>query len=147
MLTAKELQRVFHTEIPITQTMGLTVSNLSLTDIRVCAPLKPNINHKATAFGGSLYAVAVLTGWGLLYNLISQEAGDLHIVIFESTIYFHLPVTTDFCAVCRIPEEAAVDRFLRVLRKKGRAKIALLVQIITAEGIAVSFRGTYVAHR
>ncbi len=146
MVTAQELQQVFHTEIPITRTIGLTVSRLTPREIEVCAPLMPNMNHKSTAFGGSLYSVAVLTGWGLLYHLLHQEVPDTHIVIFESQIFFHLPVKEDFCAISRIPDDQAVQRFLRVLRKKGRAKIALLVQIITDEGIAVSFKGTYVAH-
>ncbi len=146
MISATELQEVFHSEIPITKYMGLTVRHLSADAITVCAPLAPNMNHKSTAFGGSIYSVTVLTGWGLLYSLLSDETRDAHIVIFESNILFHLPVKEDFCAVCRIPETRAVERFLRVFRKKGRAKIKLLVQIITDDGIAVSFQGTYVAH-
>ncbi len=146
MISAEKLQQVFHSEIPITKEMGLHVRQLSSTEITVCAPLAPNTNHKSTAFGGSLYSVVVLTGWGLLYALLSQEKQEAHIVIFESNIYFHLPVKEDFCAICRIPETVALEKFLRQFRKKGRAKIKLLVQIITEDGIAVSFHGTYVAH-
>jgi len=31
--------------------------------IILSAPLLPNANYKGTAFGGSLFSVAVLTGW------------------------------------------------------------------------------------
>ncbi len=37
------------------------------------APLAPNANHKGTAFGGSLYSLAVLTGWAWAHAL-SRDA-------------------------------------------------------------------------
>ncbi len=146
MDSAKELQEIFYSEIPITQHMGLQVKKLTAQEIQVCAPIHPNMNHKSTAFGGSLYSVAVLTGWGLLHHILRHETPEAHIVIFESTIQFQIPVRQDFCASCHIHDPQQLHPFLHIFRKKGRAKITLHVQIAVPEGIAVSFKGTYVAH-
>ena len=62
-----ELQNVFHQQIPITNHLGLQVSSYENETLRLFAPLQENINHKASAFGGSIYSVCVLAGWGLLY--------------------------------------------------------------------------------
>ncbi|NOX36993.1 MAG: thioesterase [Calditrichaeota bacterium] len=142
----QKLQQVLETEIPITRTMGIRVQEYDGQQLVLAAPLTPNINHKSTAFGGSLYSLAVLNGWGLLYLKMQELNLDSHIVIFESSILYHLPVKTDFVSVCKVSDDEDWRRFLTVFRRKGRAKIRLLANILTDEGLAVSFQGTYVAH-
>ena len=140
------LQQVLENEIPITRRMGIRVKDYDGSQLVLEAPLAPNMNHKSTAFGGSLYALAVLTGWGLLYLRMQELGLESHIVIFESSIIYHLPVKTDFISQCKMADEKAWRRFLTIFRRKGRAKIPLLANILTRDGLAVSFRGTYVAH-
>ncbi len=142
----QRLQQVLETEIPITRLMEIRVQDYDGQQLVLAAPLTPNINHKSTAFGGSLYSLAVLNGWGLLYLKMQELELNSHIVIFESSILYHLPVKTDFVSVCKITDERDWHRFQTVFRRKGRAKIRLLANILTNEGLAVSFQGTYVAH-
>ncbi|HEX2348644.1 MAG TPA: thioesterase domain-containing protein [Ktedonobacterales bacterium] len=143
---ARELQDVLHHEIPLSQQIGLIVEEYDGERLSLRAPLAPNINHKATAFAGSLNAVATLAGWGLTWLLLREH--DLHgvIVIHESGARYELPVASDFVATCRLPAAHAVERFLAALRRRGKARLALTVEILDAQGrAAVVFSGSYVA--
>ena len=60
------------------------------------APLAPNANHKGTAFGGSLFCVAVLTGWAWATRYIAARGLNADAVIQESTIRYLKPVHGEF---------------------------------------------------
>jgi thioesterase domain-containing protein len=125
--------------------MGIRVSYYDGTSLTLDAPLAPNTNHKSTAFGGSLYSIAVLSGWGLLHLKLADARLHKHIVIQESTIRYLHPVVHDLHAECRLDAEA-FSRFLLMLKKHGRARISLDA-IVTDENLtAVEFTGRYVVH-
>jgi thioesterase domain-containing protein len=113
-------------------------------------PLEPNVNHKSTMFGGSLYCGAVLAGWGWLHLRLKEEGiTDGHIVIQEGQISYPLPVTGDATAICPAPDAKAWKRFLAMYRRYGRARLALDTRIVNAgsDKDAVRFTGQYVLHR
>lgn len=144
------LEQVLHTDIPLTQEMGLKVLSWQGHQLRVHLPLDPNINHKSTMFGGSLYCGAVIAGWGWIY-LRLREAGidDGHIVIHEGQISYPLPVTADATAICDAPDELVWDRFLRTYQRYGRARLILPTYIVNQDSDehAVKFIGQFVLHR
>lgn len=143
---ARELQDVLHHEIPLSQAMGLMVRDYDGERLSLYAPLAPNVNHKATAFAGSLTAAATLAGWGLTWLLLRESDLLGVIVIHESASRYHLPVASDFIATCQAPSAAATERFLAVLRRRGKARLALSVEILDgADRVAMSFTGSYVA--
>jgi len=148
--TSRRLEEVLHRDIPLTRDMGVKVVSWHNHSLRLHLPLEPNVNHKSTLFGGSLYCGAVLAGWGWLY-LRLQAAGinDGHIVIQEGQINYPLPVTRDGWAICDAPDDAVWDRFLKMYQRRGRARLSLNTRIV-AEGSkqsAVEFVGQYVLHR
>jgi len=63
MVTLGELQDYLHEHIPISSAMGVRVVACDESGVRLTAPLYPNINHRATVFGGSASAVAILAAW------------------------------------------------------------------------------------
>ena len=144
------LEEVLHQDIPLTRDMGVKVLSWQNHSLRLHLPLEPNINHKSTLFGGSLYCGAVLAGWGWLY-LRLKEAGidDGHIVIQEGQISYPLPVKSDGIAICDAPDDATWERFVKMYQRRGRARLSLATRIV-AEGSdesAVEFVGQYVLHR
>ena len=144
------LQAVLHHDIPLTREMGLTVHGWHLHRLRLGLPLAPNVNHKSTMFGGSLYCAAVLAGWSWLHLRQQEEGlGEGHIVIQEGQISYPLPVTGDAIAVCPGPEEHAWQRFITTYRRRGRARLSLDTWVSNAgsEDKAVLFSGQYVLHR
>ena len=125
--------------------MGISVVSYTGEQLILAAPLMPNINHKATAFGGSLYSLAVLCGWGMVHLKLEEAKLHRHIVIQEAEIRYLLPVAEDMQAECHL-EEIALQRFFATLKKHSRARLALKVVIKHEGKPAVEFSGRYVVH-
>lgn len=143
----KALQSKLNEEIPLTRAMGLVVKSLTNDSVCLTAPLANNINHKSTAFGGSLYSIAVLAGWSLIYSQLQDRKLEGHIVIQESDIKYIKPVITDIEAVCRIESPALMEKFILTYLKKDMARIMLNTSIRQGNTESVRFQGKYVVHR
>ncbi len=142
----QDLEATLHHEIPITQSLGLTVESYDGQILRLKAPLEPNINHKDTAFAGSLNALLTLSGWGLVWLILKEAGIGAKIVIQDSRVKYLQPVATDFVATCRKPESAQIGRFENMLRIKGKARLELSAEIQDGDRLAVTFQGRYVVH-
>ncbi|MBN9388833.1 MAG: thioesterase domain-containing protein [Chloroflexi bacterium] len=141
-----QLEATLHHEIPLTLALGLTVESYDGQTLVLGAPLEPNINHKATAFAGSLNAVVTLSGWGIVWCLLKEAGITAKIVIQDSQVNYLLPVAGDFVAVCSKPDPAQVRRFQNMLLKKGLGRLELTAEIRSNSQPAVTFQGRYVAH-
>lgn len=144
--TAATLTEKLNSEIPISKAMGIRVTEYTSHNILLTAPLPANINHKSTAFGGSLYSAAVLAGWALLYAKLQESQLEAHIVIAESHASYMRPVKQDIQAICRMPDETTMQRFQETFTKRGRARILLVTEIMTGDLLAMTLRGRYVIH-
>lgn len=142
----QELQRVISTEIPLSQALGVRVESFDGSTLCLHAPLDKNTNHKSTAFGGSLYCVTVLSGWGLIYLVLQQKGLKGHIVIQESFMRYDVPVVSDLRACCQLPSDEELNKFLIQYQRRGKARIALDARIEQDAVPAVSFKGIYVVH-
>jgi thioesterase domain-containing protein len=141
----REAQEFFQRRIPLTRAMELRVLSNDEMGFVVEAPVAPNHNHLDTAFGGSINAVATLAGYGLLWLELRDEAAD--VVIRDSSIRFFHPIRETIRAVCERPTPEEWRLFQEILRAKGKARIALQVQVIEHGRIAADFQGTFVALR
>jgi thioesterase domain-containing protein len=142
MKSAADLERFLHEKIPLTMAMGVQVAECNDTRLILTAPLEPNHNHLGTAFGGSLHALATLSGYGLLWWLLREP--EAHIVIRESTIRYERPVRDVLRAVCCSPAATELERFRKDFARKGKARIALEAVIDHDSGIAAYFHATFV---
>jgi len=140
------LQKILHEEIPLTREMGIKVVAHDEGSLTLSAPLEPNINHKRTAFGGSLYSVSVLSGWGLIYLVLNRQELNGHIVIQESNTRFLAPVSSEIIATSSFDSQEQLEQFLQMYRRKGIARIQLSSSIESMNRPAVSFSGRYVVH-
>ncbi len=143
MSDARRIQELLHGKIPITRALGVRVLEYDGRRLTLTAPLDANVNHLGTAFGGSLNALAVLSGYGLLWLELQDD--DCHIVIRESSISYDRPVRGEIRAVCTLPPAEELAEFKRTFQQKGRARIALDATIEEQGVTAVRFRGTFVA--
>ena len=141
----RALQQTLSLEIPITEHLGITVEGYDGECLTLTAPLEQNVNHKKTAFGGSLNTLLTLAGWGLLWLLLKEHDIEAEIVIQESVVSYLLPVTRDFSARCRQPGPTVIAAFENTLRKKGKARLELYSEICEAGAVATAFKGRYVA--
>lgn len=145
MSTARQVEELFYSKIPITRALGVRVEEYDGRRLVLTAPLQENGNHLGTAFGGSLNALAVLSGYGLLWLELSETEG--HIVIRDSSIHYERPVRGEIRAVCVCPDEEVLEAFRRQFQQKGKARIVLDATIEDGGVTAVRFRGTFVAMR
>lgn len=141
----RTLRTKLRRDMPITKALGLRVVGREGGGLILCSPLAPNINHKGTAFAGSLNATATLAGWGTIWLLLREHGIRSHVIIQDSTVHYVRPVTGDFTARCKPPSTTAVERLVNAVRKKGRGRIELDVMIADPHGDAVRFHGRFVA--
>lgn len=146
MNTCIKLQNVLHDEIPITRRIGIQVERCDADKIVLTAPLEPNINHKCTAFGGSLYSVAVLAGWSFVYNNMNLHDLSGHIVIQHSQVDYKIPVDGQIRAECVMDDSENLSRFIKTYKRKGRARISLKVRVLFNNTEAMILNGQYVVH-
>lgn len=146
----KRLQDFFRKEIPITRSMGFSVAGWDGKHLVVAGRLSKNLNHKKNAFGGSLYSLATLAGWGMA-RLLADEAGmATHVVIQEGSLSYLKPVTKDFRAVVARPAAGEIAAFIDALKRKGRARLAIVCELREAGAAketkpAAVFQGAFVA--
>jgi thioesterase domain-containing protein len=100
-LTAVEAY--LHEHIPLSRALGLKVTGYDGKAVRLWAPLAPNLNHRQTAFGGSLSALGILAGWTLLHIKLGAGGDPPQLVIQRSETDYSVPVDSDFTAVCALP--------------------------------------------
>ena len=141
----RQIQELLHGKIPITRAMGVRVEDYDGQRLVLSAPLDENVSHLGTAFGGSLHALAVLSGYGLLWSELQDP--QCHIVLRDSTISYERPVRGEIRAICVRPDAETLAHFKQTFHQKGRARIALAATIEDQGITAVRFQGTFVALR
>ncbi len=143
MNSAADLERYLHEKIPLTTATGVRVAECDDAHLVLTAPLAANHNHLGTAFGGSLHALATLSGYGLLWWLLRRP--DSHIVIRESKMVYKRPVRGDLRAVCRSPSTTDLEHFRRDFYRRGKARISLQAVLEDGDETAAEFHGVFVA--
>ena len=98
-------QDYLNKHIPITKHLGVKVIAFDGNEIELTAPLSNNINHRGTAFGGSLVSVAMLSGWVILHLKFLEETLECQLVIQKSTMDFLAPGVSEFKATCTLPPD------------------------------------------
>jgi len=139
------LQARITAEFSLARHIGVVVERADDTGIVIAAPLVPNANYKGTAFGGSLFSVAVLTGWAWITRYMDSAhiAGDA--VIQESTIKYLVPVHGALRATLEPPNTANIEKFGKMLQRAKRGRIRLQVRIHEGQRLATEFDGIYAA--
>jgi len=138
------LQQIIHTEIPITQAIGITVAGYDHDSLTLSAPAAGNLNHNGTVFSGSLNAVVTVAGWSLLWLVLQEEQLEGNVVIQDSSISYLGPVNSDFSAHCSKPVPSDIERFLYILRRKGKSRLIIQAAISECGATLVTFSGRYV---
>lgn len=143
-MTAAEIETYLHQHIPISAGMGVRVLACDETGVTLRAPLAPNINHRATVFGGSASAVAILAAWTYLHFSLRAAELPSRLVIQRNTIDYLDPITGDFDARCEaLPAE--FEEFLRTRRRHGKARVSVSAVLLCGGVKVAAFRGDYVA--
>lgn len=141
----RDIEAYLHEHIPLTRHLGIQVVSRDERAVVLSAPLEPNINHRSTAFGGSIASVGILASWTLLNFRLRDEGLQSRLVIQHSTVDYLEPVASAFEAVSFAPDEAAWERFTRMLKRRRKARIILASELRAGEKLVAKHTGAFVA--
>lgn len=144
------LRAYLHSHIPLSAEMGVAVRRAGTESVVLTAPLGPNVNHKNTVFGGSANALAILAAWSVLHLRLAGEGLGAELVIQSGQMDFLQPITGEFVAEAALAEASDWPGFVRLLRRRGKARIAVTARIAGAarQGTDLGrFAGRFVALR
>ena len=144
-MTPRELEAYLHEHIPLSAAMQVAVLEATAIEVRLGAPLAPNINHRRTVFGGSATALATLAAWALVHLRLSAEGFHWRLVIRESSMKFERAIAGDFEAMALAPDDASWQRFRAAIARGRRARIEMHATLHFAGGRAGAFTGEFVA--
>jgi thioesterase domain-containing protein len=140
------LAKYLHAQIPISRAMGMRVLHFERSRVVLCAPLRPNINHRQTFFGGSAASLATLAAWALAHERIRDDSGlDVHVVIQRSSMEYLEPAAAEVEAECVAPPDQEWQRLVRSVRRWGKGRIQLAVKLHAEGNVVGSFEGEFVA--
>jgi len=140
-------QQFLYEQIPITEKMGIEIIEFTPYIVRMLARLELNLNHKSTAFGGSINSLMTLCAWGLVFANVKEFSPNTHIVIQKSNIEYLFPIDKDFIAECKIEKEEDLEKLKKTFNKFGRARLKLHVYCKDEDKVLSKFEGHYVIFR
>ncbi|MGF1876803.1 bifunctional GNAT family N-acetyltransferase/hotdog fold thioesterase [Photobacterium frigidiphilum] len=136
----QELQELWQYQIPISDKMGIKISQYTGYRFEVSALINANLNPSEFMFAGSIFTMATLAGWGFIWMLIKERKLEADIVLVDSHIRYVSPVKERPRAVVSI--ETLSGDFDR-LAKGRKGRVIVEVNVYSGETLASTFTGTY----
>ncbi len=122
---AAQLQIFLQDNIPLARATGARIGCFDEQGLALHAPLAPNSNHHGTAFGGSLYVVALAAGWGLTHLLLQEAGIKASLFVRHAEANYLRPVTGDLNALAQRPAAVDLKEFITTFSTTGRAELAV----------------------
>ncbi|MCA9751484.1 MAG: YiiD C-terminal domain-containing protein [Gemmatimonadetes bacterium] len=135
------LQRV----IPVARSMGIRVVATGAEEVRLEAPFAPNVNDHDSAFAGSVSSLAILAGWTWVHEFLQRESIRAGTVLRASSLQFRTAARGDLVAIAHAPDPRDVDRMLRGIRKFGRGRVSVRVEVRSGDDLVAEHEGDYAA--
>jgi len=144
-VTPSEIRTYLHEHIPLSAAMQVTVEAATPEQVVLGAPLRPNINHRDTVFGGSASALAILSAWSLLHVKLSEGGYKTRLVIQRNSMSYEHAILGYFTAHALSPGAEQWKAFTRMLERKGRARISVSSTLLYEGQEVGRFEGEFVA--
>lgn len=136
----QELQQCWVEQIPISEKLGIRIAQFTGYRFEVTALLNANLNPYDTMFAGSVFSMAALSGWGMVWLLMKERHLTASIVLAEGNIRYQKPIDTKPRALVSLDSLSGdLDR----LETGRRARVKLEVEIYSGDEFAGVFSGTY----
>ena len=141
-----ELEHRLHSEVPLSKVIGMKVHGYDGDRLELRADLRPNINIYGVAFGGSIYSMCALSGWGLLVMKLWERDLDPRIMITGGEIEYSRPVAQSIRAISTLAGEQVFTEFIAAYSERSKARIKVPVSVEIDDGsVAAQFTGSYIA--
>ena len=136
-----ELQQLWQEKMPISDSMGIRVNQFTGYRFEVSAKLNPNVNPHDSMFAGSVFSMATLAGWGMVWLLIKERHLNASIVLADGHIRYRRPIVERPRAVVSLDSLSGdLDR----LANGRKARVKLEVGLYSGEDCAGVYTATFV---
>ncbi len=135
-----ELQNLWYTSMPISEQMGMVIRQYTGGRLQVAAKMDANLNPHAAMFSGSIFTMATLAGWGLVWMLLKEQDLSVDIVLVDAQIRYKEPLFDNPNAVAAI-EKVSGD--LGRVSKNRKGRLWLEVDVFSDDHSIATFHGTY----
>jgi thioesterase domain-containing protein len=145
LMSPQSLTQYLHQQITLSRAMEVCALEVSEDSVLLSAPLAPNVNHRATVFGGSASALAILAAWSLLHVRLRALFPQVSIVIQRQSTSYNRPIQGTFSARAALAQPDDWPRFVRLLARRGKARISVVSALDYAGEQVGQFSGEFVA--
>ncbi|MUK61424.1 GNAT family N-acetyltransferase [Aliivibrio fischeri] len=140
-----ELQKRWENEIPISDKMGIKITQYTGYRFEVSAILNANLNPHNSMFAGSIFTMGTLTAWGIVWLLLKERGLDTtSIMLVDSHIRYRQPIVDNPKGITSLNcLEGDFDR----LQSGKRARVKVKVDLCNGDNPAAEFTGTFMLMR
>ncbi|GAB7196551.1 fatty acid biosynthesis protein FabY [Dickeya oryzae] len=121
-----QLQQAWYNHIPLSEKMGVRISQYTGQKFITTMPETGNQNPHHTLFAGSMFSLATLTGWGLIWLLLRERQLGGTIILADAHIRYSTPVTGRPSAVADL---GSLSGDLDRLARGRKARVQLQVEL------------------
>ncbi|MCF2946531.1 thioesterase domain-containing protein [Paraglaciecola aquimarina] len=144
-MNEQALQTYLNLKIPQSVALAAQVEQISSDKLMMSAPLEPNINHRDSVFGGSASSIAILCAWAFLHSKLKGLGINTTLVIQKNTMSYDAPILGRFNAEASLAAGQNWDKFLKILSRRGKARIEVQSQLTYQDAPAGLLIGSFVA--
>jgi len=135
-----QLQQAWYEHIPLSEKMGVRISQYTGQKFMTTMPETGNQNPHHTLFAGSLFSLATLTGWGLIWLLLRERQLGGTIILADAHIRYTTPVTGRPRAIADL---SSLSGDLDRLARGRKARVQLEVELFGNDKQGAVFKGVY----
>lgn len=135
-----QLQQAWYNHIPLSEKMGVRIIQYTGQKFITTMSETGNQNPHHTLFAGSLFSLATLTGWGLIWLLLRERHLGGTIILADAHIRYNKPITGKPGAEANL---GSLGGDLDRLARGRKARVQLKVELSGNDKPGAVFEGVY----
>ncbi|WP_158589159.1 bifunctional GNAT family N-acetyltransferase/hotdog fold thioesterase [Alginatibacterium sediminis] len=135
-----ELQNMLSQQIPISDKMGVRLEQYTGRELSVKMPLPGNTNPHQSMFAGSIYSLAVMAGWSMVWLMLREHGLQGDIVLVKGEIKYRKPVLGDALALAN---KSAMQGSLLPLIESKKCKMKITIELFSNHELVAQMHGMY----
>jgi len=136
-----QLQQAWYQHIPLSEKMGVRIQQYTGQKFITTMPETGNQNPHNTLFAGSLFSLATLTGWGLIWLMLRERHLGGTIILADAHIRYSQPISGRPSAVADL---GSLSGDLDRLARGRKSRVQLQVELFGDDKAGAIFEGIYI---
>ncbi|MBK4714347.1 MULTISPECIES: fatty acid biosynthesis protein FabY [Tenebrionibacter/Tenebrionicola group] len=136
-----QLQQAWYQHIPLSEKMGVRILQYTGQKFITTMPESGNQNPHHTLFAGSLFSIATLTGWGLIWLMLRERHLGGTIILADAHIRYSKPISGRPGAIADL---GSLSGDLDRLARGRKARVQLEVELYGDDEVGAVFEGVFI---